>query len=220
MCLLPVPGADGPRLLGGAGVVGAQAGALEGVELDEFVGDRVLDHGRERAQDPERPPHGAALLYEHVVDDREGVATPEIAQRPVAQRPPLDCDIENPPDAVLVGVVGALGARMPSGPGLEVEAEGKRRGDTPAGRRLAGRRERVPWCRGRSAGAIRGRVGSQTMGLLDGLASFALELEGAGAATAAVGVGVAREPTHLTVGVDALDGILTALGGHAASSRS
>ena len=54
--LLEAGDADRPRLLLRPRVVGPDADALEGVEVADFVGDRVLGHCREGAEDSYGPP--------------------------------------------------------------------------------------------------------------------------------------------------------------------
>ena len=53
----------------------------------------------------------------------ERMPTPQLGERPFVKLAPLDVDFEHATDAVLVGAVGALGARVAAGPGLEVAAE-------------------------------------------------------------------------------------------------
>ena len=68
--------------------------SLERVEVGNFVGDRVLGHRRERAQDAAGPGGGSALDPEHVVDQGEGVAAAQLAQRPLLQGDALDLHVE------------------------------------------------------------------------------------------------------------------------------
>lgn len=49
-------------------IVGANADALEGIEVADFVGDRVLCHRGECTQDADRPGGRSAFDPKHVVD--------------------------------------------------------------------------------------------------------------------------------------------------------
>lgn len=116
--------ADGAAFLLGPRVVGADADALERVEVTDFIRDCVLGHRREGAEDADGPGGGSTFLGEHVVDKGEGVAPAQLAQWPVAQSDALDLHVGDAAYPMVVGVVGALRPGVPFGPGLEVVAEG------------------------------------------------------------------------------------------------
>jgi hypothetical protein len=119
-----------PRLalrLAGSRVVGTDPHAPESVDVGDLVGDRVLRHRRERAQDVPRPGGGPALDGQHVGDQLECVTAAEVPERPVAQSPPLDLDVEHPGEPVVVCPVGPLTARMAFGPGGGVRTDEFRR---------------------------------------------------------------------------------------------
>lgn len=124
--LLEAEDADRPALLLRPGVVGSDADALEGIQVGYFVGDRVLGHRRERAQDGDDSRGRSALDPEPVVDQGKRVAPTQLAHRPLLQRQALDLDLEDAADPVLVGGVGPLRPRMLRRPGREVLAEGVR----------------------------------------------------------------------------------------------
>ena len=122
--LLEGEDADRAGLLLGAGVVGSDPDSLEGIEIADFVGDRVLGHRRERAEDADSSGGGSALLAEHVIDQGEGVAAAKLAHRSVSQGDALDLYVGDAADPVLIGGVRPLGSWMALGPGGEVVAEG------------------------------------------------------------------------------------------------
>jgi hypothetical protein len=124
--LLEAEDADRTAALPCPRVVGADADSLERVEVGDFVGDRVLGHRRERAQDSDDAGGRPALNPQHVVDQGEGMAAAKLAQRPSLQRDALDLNLEDAADPVLVGRVGSLRARMAGRPGGEVLAQGVR----------------------------------------------------------------------------------------------
>lgn len=88
--LLEGEDAYGPRLLLRPWVVGPDANSLEGVEVADFVGDRVLGHCREGAENANGAGGGSTFVREHVVDQGEGVATAQLVHRPVLQGDALD----------------------------------------------------------------------------------------------------------------------------------
>jgi hypothetical protein len=96
---------------------------LDEVDLGDLVRDRVLGQRRERPQDVDHAVAGAAVHAQQVVDDREGMPTTQLPYGPVLKRPALDLDVERALDAVPVGGVGALGARMAVDPAREVGAQ-------------------------------------------------------------------------------------------------
>ena len=79
---------------------------LNGLRSADFVGDRVLGHRREGAEDADDSGGGSALDPQHVVDQGEGVAAAQLAHRPVLEGDALDLDVEDAADPVLVGRVG------------------------------------------------------------------------------------------------------------------
>ena len=105
-------GGPDPRLtlgLGRARVVGAELQALKRVDLEDFVVvDRVLGHHRKHTQDVPGAFDGPALVPEHVVDERGGVAAAEIDERPVLKWDSLDFHVEELPDFAVAVVIGSL----------------------------------------------------------------------------------------------------------------
>jgi hypothetical protein len=95
-------------LLLGPGIVGSDPDSLERVEVGYFVGDRVLGHRRERAEDADDSRCGSSLDSEHVVDQGESVAAAQLAHWPLLQEDALDLNVEDAADPVLVGLVGPL----------------------------------------------------------------------------------------------------------------
>jgi hypothetical protein len=83
-------------------------------------------HRGEGAENADDPGGGSALDPEHVIDQGEGVAAAQLPHRPLLQGNALDLYVEDAADAVLVGGVGALGARMARRPGGEILAQGVR----------------------------------------------------------------------------------------------
>lgn len=124
--LLETEDADRPRLLPRSRVVGSDADALEGVEVADFVRDRVLGHCREGAKDADGSRSCSTFGPEHVVDQGERVTAAQLAQGPVLQRDALDLYVGNAADAVIVRCVGAFGAWVALGPGRGVVAESVR----------------------------------------------------------------------------------------------
>jgi hypothetical protein len=61
-----------------------------------------------------------------MVDQREGMATAQLAERPVLEEDALDLYIGDPTDSVVVRCVGPLGARVALSPSGGVIAEGVR----------------------------------------------------------------------------------------------
>ncbi|HEY2715112.1 MAG TPA: hypothetical protein VGI73_02710 [Solirubrobacterales bacterium] len=110
----------------GSRIVGSDTDALEWIEVADFVGDRVVGHRRESAEDADGAGGGSTFSPQHVINQGEGVAPAELAEGPVLQGDALDLHLGDAADAVLVGGVGSFGAGMPVGPGGEVVAEGVR----------------------------------------------------------------------------------------------
>jgi hypothetical protein len=104
--LLEAEDADWPSLLLCPRVVGSDSNALQWVEVGDFVGDRVLGHCRKGAEDADDTGCGSALDSQHVVDQGEGMASAQLAHRPLLQRNPLYLDLEDAADPVLVGLIG------------------------------------------------------------------------------------------------------------------
>jgi len=77
--LLEAEDADRPGLLPGPRIVGANADALEGVEVADFIRDRVLGHRCEGPEDAERPGGRSTFGPQHVVDQGERVAPAQLA---------------------------------------------------------------------------------------------------------------------------------------------
>jgi len=71
--------ADRSRLLLRPRVVGSDADALEGVEVADFVGDRVLGHRREGAEDADGSRGCSTFGPQHVVDQSERVTAAQLA---------------------------------------------------------------------------------------------------------------------------------------------
>jgi hypothetical protein len=105
-------------------IVGSDPDALEGIQVADFVGDRVLGHRRERAEDADRSGGGSTFVPQHVVDQGQGVAAAQFGEGPVPQRDALDLHVSDSADPVVVGGVGALGSGVALGPGLKVGAQG------------------------------------------------------------------------------------------------
>ena len=80
--------ADGAALLLGSRVIGADADALERVEVADFVGDCVLGHCREGAENADGAGGSSTFGLQHVVDEDQGVAAAQLAERPVLQAMP------------------------------------------------------------------------------------------------------------------------------------
>lgn len=124
MHLLEAEDADRATLLLGSRIVGPDPDSLERVEVGDFVGDRILGHCRERAEDADDSGGRSSLNPEHVVDQGEGVPSAQLPHRPLLERHALDLDLEDAADAVLVGRVRALRAWVASRPSREVLAKG------------------------------------------------------------------------------------------------
>lgn len=108
MHLLEAEDTDWPRFLLGSRVVGSDPDSLERVEVGDFVGDRVLGHRRERAEDADDSRCRSSLDSQHVVNQGEGMASAQLAHRPLLEWDALDLRLEHAADAVLVGLVGSL----------------------------------------------------------------------------------------------------------------
>ena len=65
------------------GSLARDADALERIEVADFVGDRVLGHCREGAEDADGTGGGSTFVRQHVVDQGEGVAAAQLVHRPV-----------------------------------------------------------------------------------------------------------------------------------------
>lgn len=104
--LLEAEDADLPALLLGSWVIGSDPDSLERIKVGNFVGDRVLGHRREGAEDADDSCCRSALDSQHVVDQGEGVPSAQLPHRPLLQRDALDLHLEHAADAVLVGLVG------------------------------------------------------------------------------------------------------------------
>jgi hypothetical protein len=108
MHLLEGEDADRSRLLLRPRVVGSDPHALEGIEIADFIGDRVLGHRREGAEDANGSRSRSTFGPQHVVNERQRMTAAQLAERPVLQRDSLDYNIGDAADAVVVRVVGAL----------------------------------------------------------------------------------------------------------------
>jgi hypothetical protein len=97
---------------------------LNGLRVADFVGDRVLGHRREGAEDADGAGGRSTFGRQHVIDQGEGVAAAELAERPVLQGDALDLHVRDAGDPVVVGRVGAFGARVALGPGGGIVADG------------------------------------------------------------------------------------------------
>ena len=85
MHILEAEDADRATLLPCPWVVSADADALEGVEVADFVRDRVLGHCREGAEDADGAGGGSTFIRQHVINQGEGVAAAQLVHRPVLQ---------------------------------------------------------------------------------------------------------------------------------------
>ena len=149
----------------------AQPNAFEWIATGDLVGDRVLSHCREHAQDVPRASDGAPLLAQHVVNELVGVLPAQIGQWPIPQHRSVNLDIKHAAHPMVVGRISALGARVALGPVRGIRAH------------------LVPCDRRRRGGRVVGRV-DRGLGL-------ALVLEGAGAAPFAARARLARDPDDL-----------------------
>lgn len=70
--LLEAEDADRPWPLLRSRIVGSDADALEGVEVADFIRDRVLGHRREGAEDADRARGRSTFGPQHVVDQGRG----------------------------------------------------------------------------------------------------------------------------------------------------
>jgi hypothetical protein len=122
--LLEAEDADRAGLLPRSWIVRMDADALERIEVADFVGDRVLGHRRERAEDADGSGGGSAFDSQHVVNQGEGVAAAQLVQWPVLELNALNLHVEDSADSVVVRGVGAFRAWVAFGPGGGVVAEG------------------------------------------------------------------------------------------------
>jgi hypothetical protein len=76
--LLEAEDSDRPWLLLRPRIVSSDPDSLEGVEVADFVGDRVLGHRRQRAEDADGAGGGATFGPQHVVDQDERVAAAQL----------------------------------------------------------------------------------------------------------------------------------------------
>jgi hypothetical protein len=91
--------ADRAALLLRSPVVGSDPDALEGVELGHFVGDRILGHRRQRAEDTD-PPVVALPSFVCGSTRDEGVAAARFVERPIPKGDALDLNVQHAGDAV------------------------------------------------------------------------------------------------------------------------
>jgi hypothetical protein len=69
--LLEAEDADWATLLPRSRIVGANADALERIEVADFIGDRILGHRRERTENADGAGGASTFVRQHVVDQGE-----------------------------------------------------------------------------------------------------------------------------------------------------
>jgi hypothetical protein len=120
---LPAEHASRVPGLSSARVVCADLHPADEIDVRHLVGNRILRHRRQRAEDVLRPAGRPALIAEHVGDERERMAPLEVPEEPVAQPAALDLDVEHLADAAVVSRVRSACPRVPLGPGGGVGAD-------------------------------------------------------------------------------------------------
>jgi hypothetical protein len=94
--------------LGSPRVVRPDLDAADEVDVRDLVGDCVLRHRRQRPEHVLGACGGTALDGEHVGDQLERVASPEIPERPVAERLPVELHIQHLANPAVVRAVRPL----------------------------------------------------------------------------------------------------------------